>query len=183
MSENSCPSIALESLHVGIPALTTAFANFYKENCMVCLDNQGHSPGVLIEVKHSDYAHVFEVQWVGDVTDHMRNAYTDLIKATDHAACAFALLIVREITEFTAVVPSAIGSTIDYYLAPDSQENTLIFNHAARLEVSGILVENENNSIQKRIRAKQRRLRTEEGLRDFIFVVAFNIPRAEMAES
>lgn len=183
MTGNYNSSISLESLHVGIPALTEAFADFYKENCMICLDNQGHSSGVLLQVQYGTLSQKFEVQWCGDVTEHMRRAYADMVRATDHAACAFALLIVREVTDFTVVTPSAIGSTIDYYLAPKSQDDTLIFNHTARLEASGILIETDNNSIQKRIRTKQRRLRAEGELTDFIVVVAFTAPRAEMVQS
>lgn len=177
------PTLNLESLNQNIPTITEGLAVFYKENCMICLENQGHSTGVLIGIQYGNEIARFEIIWDGTVTQRMRNAYGDLRRATDNAACAFALMIVRELTDFTGVQQSAIGSTIDYYLVPNNREDTLIFNRAARLEVSGILCETATNTVENRMREKQRRLQPEDGFEDYIVVVAFSAPRAKMVKS
>jgi hypothetical protein len=91
---------------------------------------------------------------------------------------------INNLTEFTAIEQSNIGTTIDYYLAPQNQDNTLIFNHAARLEVSGILEENPDNTVDKRIGSKIRRLKPDPNgaLPTFILVVEFSQPHAKMVQ-
>ena len=91
------------------------------------------------------------------------------------------MLLVREMTECTAVEQSVIGTAIDYWLSPQTQsDDDLIFNHAARLEVSGINCEDTSNTVERRIREKRDRLieHTGEGnsLPALIVVVEFNRP-------
>jgi hypothetical protein len=171
----------LESLEDGIPVIPKQAAGFYKQNCMVCLDNQKHKSGVRLKVKHYDDSDVvFQVLWDNEVTDELRRSYADLVKATENAACAIALLIVREITDFTAIEQASRGTTIDYYLSYKEEIDDLIFNHAARLEATGILQEDESNTIDSRIKDKQRRLKP--GLPTFIIVVEFSYPMSKVAK-
>jgi len=171
----------LESLEDGIPVIPKQAAGFYKQNCMVCLDNQKHKSGVGLKVKHHDDSDAaFQVLWDDEVTDELRRAYADLVKATENAACAIALLIVREITDFTAIEQASRGTTIDYYLGYKEEIDDLIFNRAARLEVSGILQEDESNTVDTRIKDKQRRLKP--GLPTFIIVVEFSYPMSKVAK-
>jgi hypothetical protein len=82
----------------------------------------------------------------------------------------------KDITEYTAVEQSCIGTTIDYYLSPQKRNDDLIFNYTARLEVSGILVENEDNTVDNRIKQKVKRLKPEGDLPDLIAIVEFSKP-------
>lgn len=94
-----------------------------------------------------------------------------------------ALNILQELTEYTGYEQSAIGTTIDYYLQRKDADDTLIFNGAARLEVSGILKENPatGNTVEKRYKEKLRRLHKEEGYeRDYIIIVEFSVPWSKM---
>ena len=75
-----------------------------------------------------------------------------------------------------------IPDIIDYYLVKQNQGDDLIFNHAARLEVSGILTENEDNTVENRIRQKIRRLKPENDLPCLIVVVEFGRPWSKMVE-
>jgi hypothetical protein len=148
---------------------------------MICFDNQGHKSGVMLEVEYEETTHTFEVCWQGEVTEELKRSYRDLVQATNHAACTIALLLVRELTEFTTIEQAAIGTTVDYYLSPKDKDETLIFNHTARLEVSGILAENENNTVQSRVRSKIRRLKG--SLPTFIVVVEFSKPWSRIVKS
>jgi hypothetical protein len=172
--------LPLESLSDGIDVITEDAAGFYKENCMVCFDSQGHSTGVCLNVIDVEEAEKqFTIHWTGKVSNQLRKNYADLQRATDHAACAVALLLVRELTDYNGVEQAAIGTTIDYWLADkEASDDDLIFNHTARLEVSGILRQNDNNSVAKRLHSKLNRLKS--GLPAIIIIVEFSRPWSMM---
>lgn len=172
----------LDSLAQGIPVICADAAGFYKHNCMICLHDQGHSTGVNLYVEREQGNTHLPVRWVGTVDSQMRKAYADLRKATEHAACAIGLLLVRELTDYTAVEQASIGTTVDYYLIPQVTDDILIFTHAARLETSGILKEEGSNTVDRRAREKLRRLKAHD-LPAIITVVEFGSPKSKMVES
>jgi hypothetical protein len=175
--------ILLESLG-RIVAIPEESVGFYKQNCMVCFHHNDHRSGVKLKVDYQNSNTEFVLVWQGDITERILRAFSaDMKRATDNAACAIALLLVEELTEFTAIEQAAIGTTIDYYLATKNQDEILIFNHAARLEVSGILAENEGNTVDARIRDKLRRLKQDENLPAFILVAEFSQPWSKMVEA
>lgn len=172
--------LKLETLADGIPVIPEVAVEFYKQNCMMCFDHSNHKSNVSMSVNHDNQDSNATVIWNGDVSELMRKQYGDLVKATDYAACTIALLIVRELTQYTGIEQSAIGTSIDYYLAPQNKDDILIFNHAARLEVSGILMENTGNTINARIREKINRLKADPNLPTIIIIVEFSKPQAKM---
>lgn len=190
MTTNTAHRLDLESLSEKAYAITPQAAGHYQECCMVCFHKNGHSSGVHLHVLHNESDSSFEVCWSGSVTERIANAYRDHNKYVDLGACTVALLVVPELTGYGAITPAAAeGTGIDYYLGPEEdQDDVLIFNHKARLEISGILTETATNTVKKRIQAKKRRLMGYEqgGLTDptqvFIVVVEFGQPVAEMAE-
>ena len=175
--------LLLETLSDNIPVIPEEAVGFYKQNCMVCFHLCGHESGVRLNVHYNDKGSNFEITWAGQVTDQILRAYREEKRATDFAACTVALILVRELTEFTAIEQSSLGTTIDYYLVNKNQDSTLIFNHAARLEVSGILKEDERNTVDGRIRDKIRRLKKEVDLPDLIAVVEFGKPWSKMIQA
>jgi len=175
--------LLLESIGTGIPVIPPDAAGFYRQNCMVCFHHHGHRSGVLMRVHYREEIEAFEVAWDGEVSEQIVRSYGDKRRAVDNAACAIALLLVREMTDFTGIEQSSTGSTIDYYLVPQGQDDTLIFNRAARLEVSGILRETEDNTVEDRVRSKLRRLKPEGGLPDFIVIVEFSKPWSKMVSA
>lgn len=184
MNDLTTKRLLIESLGPDISVIPTEAVGFYKHNCMICFDKHGYQSGVRIKVHHNNQNDTFEVCWDGIVTDELRRAYRDQNKTTDFAACSIALLLVHQLTEFTAVEQSNVGTTIDYYLTPKAQDDTLIFNHAARLEVSGIFEETKDNTVDGRIQDKIRRLKPDPrgGLPTFILVVEFSQPWAKMVQ-
>jgi hypothetical protein len=181
MNDTLVKPLYLKSLGGGIPVIPKEAAGFYEQNCIVCLDNQGHKSGVRLDVQHYDDSNVaFQVFWDNEVTDELRRAYADLVKATENAACAIALLIVHEITDFIAIEQASRGTTIDYYLSHKDKMDDLIFNYAARLEASGILREDESNTIDGRLNEKLKRLKP--GLLTFIIIVEFSYPKSKVVK-
>lgn len=183
INKGTVQKLMLESLSESIPVIPEEAAGFYKQNCMVCFHQNGHKSGVNLTVSYNSITVVFEICWTGDITEQILRSYRDTISSTNFAACAIALILVRELTEYTAIEQACIGTTIDYYLIPQSQESDLIFNHAARLEVSGILIENEDNTVEGRIKQKIRRLKTERELPDLIAVVEFSKPWSKVVSA
>lgn len=172
------PVLCLDNLRECVDAFTEEAAGFYKENAVVCLSDQGHCSGVEIGVEYDGVERCFGLEWEGIVDDRMARCYRDLVKAAEHGACAIALLLVGELTEFVAVEQAVRGNTVDYYLSRKEDRDELLFNQSARLEVSGILVETEYNTIPKRIGEKRRRLVPDENLPSIIVVVEFSQPMA-----
>jgi hypothetical protein len=166
-----------------LPVIPEEAVGFYKQNCMVCFYHNGHSSGVRLRVQYESSNETIPVFWSGDVTDQLLRAYADLIQATNFGACTIALLLIRELMEFTAIEQAIRGTTIDYYLAPQDQDEVLIFNRAARLEVSGILKESENNTVDARVKKKLRRLKQKGDLPTFIIIVEFSQPWSNMVEA
>ena len=181
----SMKTVSIESLGPVVPVIPEEAVGFYVQNCIVCFGCADHHSGVRVPVTHYASQAWFRIVWQGEFTEELRRQYGDLNKATDHAACAIALLLTPELTDYTGVEQSAIGTTIDYYLAPKDRDFTHIFSQSARLEVSGILVENRGHMVNARVQTKLDRLMPDQAghLPTFIFVVEFSTPRAVMVES
>jgi len=92
------PKLNIESLADKIPVIDEEAVGFYKLNCMACFQSQGHASGVKLEVEYENVNKTFEVCWSGEMTSQQKRNYADLNRATDHAACAIALLLIRELT-------------------------------------------------------------------------------------
>lgn len=172
--------IILENLCDGVPVITTDAVGFYKENCMIAFHNQGHDSGVILEVIYQDERCSFMIVWDGIVTEQLINAYKERTQNVNYAAVAIALSLIIRLTPFTAVEQASLGTTIDYFLAPKIRNDHLIFNDSARLEISGIACENSKNTVESRIKRKQNRLSTAEGMETFIAVVEFCKPYSKM---
>jgi hypothetical protein len=183
MTLEDVPILNLEALGDGVPVMPTDAVGFYKQNCMVCFHNQGHQSGVMLKVVHESNNAFFRIFWTEEVDEQLLRSYADLRRATDNAACAIALLLIRELTSLTGIAQACIGSTVDYYLTEKGADNNLIFNNAARLEVSGILREAEGNTVDCRIKRKIQRLRPQGDLKTYIVIVEFGQPWSKMVRS
>lgn len=175
--------LKIDDLSKLTPVIPAEAVGFYKHNCIICFDSQKHKSGVNLEVFHLDENHVFEIVWDGEVSHELIRAYQDNNKTTDFAACTIALMLVTELTEYVAIQQSSVGTTIDYYLVKkDFQDDTLIFNHAAYLEVSGIRCEKASNTVDGRIKEKVQRLKKPENNPVLISIVEFGRPYTRIVE-
>jgi len=183
MNPNIPQDLALESLEQ-VPVVR-ATAPFYQEKCMACFDSRGHVSGVMLNVKFGESSRIFRVLWSGEVTEQVKRSHADLQDAVEFAACAITFLLVPVFTDMTTIRQASKGTTVDYYLAPQGGDDSLIFNDAARLEVSGILSENESNSVEGRIGDKLRRLKPDprRDIPTFISVVEFSQPWSKVVKT
>ena len=170
----------LRELESGIPALTQALGRVHAEAAAVCLENQGHQEPVRLAVRKIDTPQ-YDLRWPA-LTDTMRRAYEDLERATELGAYGVAILLIRDQTGLTAIRQSRKGTGFDYWLGPDGADDQLVFQDAARLEVSGILSGTDSQFLT---RVKQKLKQTEasdnSGLPAYACVVEFSRPQAEMA--
>jgi len=171
----------LRELEHGIPALTEALGRVHAESAAVCLEDQGHVEPVALHIRRIDEPH-YSLQWP-NVSEQMRRAYHDLQCATELGACGVALLLVRSVTGLTAIQASRKGTGFDYWLGPDGDGDSLVFDNAARLEVSGLL-SGTDSQFATRLKQKLRQTETsdETRLRAYAVVVEFGRPQAEVAE-
>jgi len=141
------------------------------EACAVCLEEQGHTPGVVMEVRGLADAES-RVLWKSPAPG-TSDTYADDEVATEHGAIAIALLTVRAMTDYTVVRRSMKGTGFDYWL---SRVGALPYRHDARLEISGLRAADARR-LQARIRQKARQTDRSDGtLPALIAVVEFSHP-------
>lgn len=186
-------NIRLEDLAAQIPVISEPKAASYIESCKVCFDIHYHRSGVSMSVNYTKDRHKVGVWWDGEVTERNRRACADATKRVDEGTCAIALLLLMQFANLVAVEVSQKRNGIDYYLAnsndADFDDDHLIFNRTAVLEVSGIQTQRGSNTIASRIKTKQDRLvkystsTTSQtvDLPTYICVVEFSEPEAQVA--
>ncbi len=149
------------------------------EAATVCLNEQGHSPGVAMRVQGS-YRSRFRVVW-RDLSEQMMRSWADPDFATEQGAYGIAALLVEALTDLTVVERSRKGTGFDYWLGPVSSES-LFFQAKARLEVSGIR-RGDLRAVRARVRQKIEQTRKSDGrLPAFIIVVEFSRPQSRVIE-
>lgn len=182
MTQASSNSIVLESLAEGIPVIASGCHHMFLERCLFCLDSEGHQSGIVLDVSVDDHkterSDQFSLQWSTAIDDSLRMRNADKVRSTEHSACALAFLLVRELTTYTAIQEATRGTTVDYYLSDKDRNDDLIFNHTARLEVSGI-ARGDESLIKARIKSKLDRLKGSD-LPIYIVVVEHGVPVARM---
>lgn len=170
------PALDLSQLGTGFPALTASAGTSLAEAAAVCLEHQGHTQRVELQVTGS-YSEIVAVVRPS-VTDQMRRCYADLQEATEFGACGLAILLVRAVVGYTVIERSVKGTGFDYWLG---YEDELPFQNKARLEVSGILA-GDDGQITTRVKQKreQTTLTDRIALPAYIVVVEFSRPKAQV---
>ncbi|MCI5164879.1 MAG: hypothetical protein D3903_02015 [Candidatus Electrothrix sp. GM3_4] len=173
----------LNTLHDGIPALSSGKAEMLKETCIWCLDECNHDNGVKIQAKNGKTDDQLPICWEDKLIDKetIKRTY-NREDAVEYGAEALSFLLIRECTKYTAIRRAATGTGIDYWLGSKEITGNNIFSSSdARLEVSGILKETASNSTQKRAKEKLKQTTpTDNTFPVFISVVEFSQPHAEM---
>lgn len=170
----------LRQLESGIPALTQALGRVHAEAAAVCLENQGHQEPASLQVRKIETPK-YDLRWPA-ITDTMRRAYEDMERATELGAYGVAILLVKDQTGLTAVRQSRKGTGFDYWLGPDGTDDQLVFQDAARLEVSGILSGTDSQFLTRvKQKLKQTQPSDSSGLPAYACVVEFSRPQAEIA--
>lgn len=171
-------TVDLERLKKGIMGLSPEICSFYMQACTICLETQNHKTGVEM-LKSNDKKAKFTLNWKKN-KDKTKKGWRDMQEATEYGATAIALLMAEKYSGFSSVERSAKGTGFDYWLGEDD-DIVGIFQNKARLEISGILEESGNNTIENRVKSKIKQTERSNnlGLNAHICVTEFKNPKTE----
>jgi hypothetical protein len=165
----------LQRLNQGLPAITPAFGAAIAEAGAICLTDEAHEPGVILEVE-GEFSTRFQLNWQ-PVTEQARRCWNDQEYTTEQAAYGIAFLLILQLTDLIVIERSRRGTGFDYWLGNRDSTALLPFQRMARLEVSGI---RKRNRSQINARIKQKTEQTgpsdAEGLPAYIIVIEFSRP-------
>ena len=152
MTDEHCLNFA--SLTKGDVGISAAYGSFLAEAASYCLHLKKHANPVRLGLS-GDYRSSGTLQWQSVAQSHLKT-YGDVQEATEYGAYGIAIVVALYLTGMTGVERSAKGTGIDFWLrADDAGQN--FFQHAARLEVSGILEGDESRIVARLTRSSRRR--------------------------
>jgi hypothetical protein len=165
----------LQHLNQGLPAITPAFGAAIAEAGAICLTDEAHVLGVILEVE-GEFSTRFQLDWQ-PVTEQARRCWNDEEYTTEQAAYGIAFLLILQLTNLTVIERSRKGTGFDYWLGSQDSNSMLPFQRMARLEVSGIR-KGSRSQINARVKQKteQTRASDAEGSPAYIIVVEFSRP-------
>lgn len=159
----------LDTFAEGTRYLSPAKASAMAEAAVVCLQHQGHHPGV-----HLDGEDV-QLLW-SSLDSRAEMSHQDLQEATEDGATAVAILWVQARTGLQVVRRARKGPGFDWHLGPDAGGPPFAGTHC--LEVSGIL-DDAPPLLTKRLREKLAQIRRGgTGIPGYAVVVGFRTPAA-----
>ena len=169
-------SICVENIMKGMPGITPIEgANLY-ENAIVLLHKSGHVSPTKFKVTHT-ISEDFSLEWNDVFNEQMNRTYQDEQSATERAAVCISALLTVQLTDYTIIERSRKGTGFDYFLGSKADK---FFIPQARLEVSGIAKETEQNLLTTRYRQKveQTNISDQSSMPAYISVVEFKTPKA-----
>jgi hypothetical protein len=89
--------------------------------------------------------------------------------------------LLKNTPNYTIIEKSRYGDGVDYWLG---KENEIPFHNSARIEISGILKESEQNSLNKRFENKTRQTNKSDETRlpAYISIIEISTPKAIFAK-
>ena len=170
--------ISLDALAIEFPHIPPACGTMLAQAAILCLDKQGHASRVPLPISGA-HSVVYTLHWSDCVTEPMQRFWNDFDEATEQAAYAVAILLVRALTGYTIIERSRKGTGFDWWLG--SEDN--LFQAKARLEVSGILCGTEKR-IRSRVLAKTKQTHQSDSgqLPAHVVVIEFGKPQARMVQ-
>lgn len=169
----------LDILKNGLPGFSKTVGAFLAEAALVCLEENHHQSGVLIEVT-GDFKEVFEVIWSGNIDSAVKEGWRDLKEATEYGASAIAILLLRELTPFQYFERMKQHEVGDYLIKRSKDAIPFSF-----VEISGIWKSSPSNSVNVRIKAKQKQIskKVNTKLELFTIVTEFGEPKAKIIKN
>ena len=160
------------------PAITEAIGATFAEAAGVCLESQGHSPGVQLTIR-GDRSGSYTLEWTPVSLQARTRAWNDTEEATEFGAAGVAILLAEKELGYVAIYRSRKGTGFDYWLGDDP--DIPFPEPKALLEVSGIRRGNDR-IIRARVRQKLNQVEQVKAssLPAYVIVVEFSHPIAEV---
>ena len=180
------------------PGISSHIGGSLAEAGAVCLESQGHVPGVRLSVT-SKTQQYFTLSWTRATLQAFRG-WNDPIEATEDGAAGIAVLLSNLLLGHLVIARSRRGTGFDYYLgdrntnlmteaeqavtgglAPLLEDDGLVVR--GRLEVSGLMV-GSDTQVRGRVRQKIHQTGPSDnlGIPAYVIVVEFGRPLAEVRE-
>jgi len=172
---------SFDSLKEGQLGLSAVYGSFLAEGAAYCLfKNQHTSPcGLVLTVEEPVMA---KLTWK-EVGAELDSTWADLKEAAEYGAYAIAIVVCLQIANSARVERCAqAGTGIDIWVT-DNADDRGIFQRSARLEVSGILRDDEH-SITARLKQKltQTKRSDHTKLPAYVAVVELGSPEIRMSK-
>jgi hypothetical protein len=169
-------SINLEQLRENLDFIVTSMSAYMCDCLVACLSEENHKAGLILKVETEDKEYNFQLEWTTKITPHLIGATRDEERTTEWAAMGIAVLLARELTEYSCIFTRRKGEGIDFCLSNNGE----IFSCDARLEVSGIRKESATNTLEKRLRIKKRQTERSDTSNKpaFISITEFSEPKS-----
>lgn len=149
----------------------------WTEAAAVCLEVGGHGSQVELALEGLPDAPRVALE-APTVDDSMRRTHRNSKPAVEMGAVAVTVSLIHDLTNDVFIEQAVDHTGIDYWLAPRGRA-TPLFQGTTRLEISGILCEKPNNTVEYRLQQKRERLQKYADERPVkIAVVEFAAPRA-----
>ena len=169
--------LQLEDITSGYPGLTSVAGASMLEACIVTLYKSKHKTGVKLAVTGNNKGEI-DLQWNKKCDDQMRRTWNDQDEATELAATCVSILLAFRKTGYSVIERSFKKTGIDYWLGENNNDSLNIFDHKARLEVSGIFKGDEKRVESRvKIKLKQSKQSDASGLPAYISVIEFSLPQ------
>lgn len=143
--------IDIEILKEGLPGISKAIGNHLVEGCIVCFHRSNHTSETLL----NDYVDTninYSIKWNDQFTDQIDRSWKDQTYATEHGAVCLAILVAMKLTNYTIIERSVKNTGFDYWLG-NKDDNGILFQNKARLEISGIF-KGDKKTFNSRVKVK-----------------------------
>lgn len=173
----SADSLNLDTLGNGFPGISPKYGGVLAKAAVVCLEEEDHESRVEMRVRGVSH-HNVQLTWsVMHDREQAARCWGDPEVATEHGAYGIATLLVEHFTNYTVIQRSRKGTGFDFWLG-EKGSSCLLFQNAARLEVSGIRRGTER-LVRQRLRQKLTQIRRYGSrLPSLVTVVEFGGPQS-----
>lgn len=155
--------------------ITSRIAGYLTEAAIFCLAENGHKPGVELELK-GDYTTSILLYWSNPNLLQLQRSWQDKNEAAEYAATCIAVGLIKELTPFEIIARAQQKGGVDYLLGIKGSLKISAF-----LEVSGIFTGRPGNSMHLRFNKKEQKINAEMGLIPvYLIVVEFGAPQSKI---
>lgn len=171
--------LKLEDLSHRFKGITKPFGDYMAECSAVCFHSQGHESNIILKVydENNSERGISTIMWLVSKDEAILKSHFDEKRTTDFGAMGVALLITKNLTDYTTFITSETNNGIDFWLLKDSDDVNFF---SARLEISGIRKEDTGNSVKKRLKIKEKQIQksSKKDIPCFISIIEFGTPKA-----
>jgi hypothetical protein len=172
-------TLFLDKLKDGLNNISPAFGTLFAEAAAVRLTLGGHKSGVILSIQ-GDFKEDFVLEWSQEIGQIEKNSWGDLKEAVEYGATAISMLLMLDLTTFDSFKREDQLEGTDFELR--NQSKSSIKDEKAKLEISGILKETQENKVNIRVKIKERKIkkRGNPNQQVYIVVVEFGTPKAKI---